>query len=387
MAFRPEKGVARKGAVELSLVNLRDLPVRAIKWIEKPFLAEGELHILQGHGGTGKGALTCLWAAEASRRGEHVIMVIAEDDLAAQIKPRLVAAEADLANVHPLRVTREGVEDALLIPDDLEVLEHLVDQTQARLVVIDPLLTHIAGNTNSYKDHEVKRVLTPLSRLAQRTGSAIVAVHHFKKDTSQGARLSGQGSTAFYTTARITLSMVKDGDGLHVLEVSKSNIGPEGDGQNFLVRVEQIPAADGDAAEVPRLIRDGAATITVDELLANPKAASKTEKARQLILEAVRTEGQIDAEQLDAQVAASVGLSERTVRNARMKLGQQGLLRAVSVRGEKGVQRWRVALADNTPTDVSRGSRDSRDGRDSGKPEALEALPALPTVRGNEAAA
>lgn len=333
----------RKG-VDLSLIDLRTLKVKAVKWIEKPFLARGELHILQGHGSAGKGALTCLWAAEISRRGEPVVMVVAEDDLEAQIKPRLIAASADFDYVHVLLVNREGVEDALQIPDDLGRLEKLIADTGAQLVTVDPLLTHIGGTINSYKDHEVKRVLTPLSKLAQRTGCTVIGVHHFKKDTSQGARFAGQASTAFATTARITLSMAKADDGTHVLEVSKSNIGPEGDGQNFRARVVEIPADDGDTAEVPLLERDGAATQTVDQILAAPKRDSRSGKARALILDTLAAVTQMESDELDAQVAQATGLAARTIRDLRMQLRDEGLLRAVPDKDDNGtVRRWYVA--------------------------------------------
>src|SRR5690349_2833708 len=74
------------------LLDLRERTVRAVKWIEKPYLARGELHVLQGHGGVGKGALSALWAAEATKRGENVLIVNAEDDVDTQVYPRLIAA-------------------------------------------------------------------------------------------------------------------------------------------------------------------------------------------------------------------------------------------------------------------------------------------------------
>jgi AAA domain len=338
------------GAVELSLLDLRSLEVTAVKWIEKPFVARGELHILQGHGGTGKGALTCLWAAEASKRAEHVVMVIAEDDLNSQTKPRLIAAGADFDYVHVLRVKRAGVEDALIIPDDLGYLETLVIDKTARLVTVDPLLSHITGKTDSYKDHEIKRVLTPLSKLAQRTNCTIVGVHHFKKDTSGGARHSGQASTAFSTTARLVLSMAKTDYGLYVLEVSKSNIGPEGEGHNFRLEVVDVPAADGDTAEVPLLARDGEASVSVDEILAKPKRESKSSKARELILERLADGAQVESDELDAEIAQKTRLAARTVRDLRMELGNEGLIRSIPQRDESGsIYAWLAARTNAKP--------------------------------------
>jgi hypothetical protein len=271
-------------------------------------------------------------------------MVVAEDDLGAQVKPRLIAAGADFEYVHVLEVMAGEDEDALLIPDDLPQLEKLIEDSGAAIVTIDPLLTHFNGRADSYKDHDVKRVLTPLSKLAQRTGCAIIGVHHFKKDTSAGARFAGQASSAFSTTARIVLSMAKDDEGLHVVEVSKSNIGPEGDGLSYRVRVVNVDAADGDVAEVPLLELDGAADHTVDEILTKPKQPTKSAQARELILKLV-ADAEIEPDELDKRVADEVGLKPRSVRDQRMNLNREGLIRSVQVRDSHAVSHWFVTAA------------------------------------------
>jgi RecA-family ATPase len=330
----------------LELIDLRPLQVRAVKWIEKPYLARGELHILQGHGSAGKGSLTCMWAAEATRRREHVVMVIAEDDLSSQIKPRLIAAGADFEYVHVLEVRIGDDEDALLIPDDLHALEELIVTESAQFVTIDPLLTHVPEGADSHKDQHMKRVLTPLSKLAQRTGCTIIGVHHFKKDTSGGARFAGQGSGAFSTTARVVLSMAKTDDGLHVVEVSKSNIGPENIGQSFRVRIVQVPAADDNVAEVPLLERDGEAEQTVDEILAKPKRTSKSDKARERILQLVADGTQIESDELDARVGSETGLAQRTVQDLRKRLRREGLIQSIPVRTGSTIDHWLVTTAE-----------------------------------------
>jgi hypothetical protein len=310
------------------LVDLRTRTVRAVHWIEEPYLARGELHILQGHGGVGKGAMTMLWAAEASKRREFALIVSAEDDLDSGIYPRLIAAGADFDYVQVLQVKRAGLDDALVVPDDLPWLEDLIRAKDVRLLSVDPLLTHVAGKSDSYKDHEMKRVLTPLGNLAQRTNCTIVGVHHFKKDTSAGAKLSGQGSSAFYTTARVTLAMARGEDGLHVLEVAKSNIGPEGVGQNLRLRIIEVPAEDGEVAKAPVLERDGDATQTVDELLAKPRRESKSGKAREFLLDTLDSVAKMESDTLDALVAEKTGLSTKSVRNLRGELSDAGLVRS-----------------------------------------------------------
>jgi hypothetical protein len=339
-------------AAVFSLIDLRTMKVRAVEWIEEPFLARGELHILQGHGSAGKGALTCRWHAEASKRKEHTLMVSAEDDMERQIIPRLIAAGADFDYVHPLGVVRSEHEDALEIPGDLPRLEQFIVDNKIQFVSIDPLLTHITGNKDSYKDHEVKRVLTPLSKLAQRTGATVIGVHHFKKDTSGGARHSGQASTAFATTARIVLSMAKSAkrDSIHILEVSKSNIGAEDVGLDLRLEVVEVPAEDGKVAKVPLLHREGEAgeaLETVDEALAKSRRGSKSSVARELILDILDDVPHMESDALDARVAQETGVAAKTVQNLRAELGTKGIGLIRTFPSEeydpRGKQIWHVA--------------------------------------------
>jgi hypothetical protein len=326
----PDDDLEPTGERRIKRVDLRKLKVRAVDWIEKPYLPRGELVVLQGHGGSGKGALTALWAAEASRRRERVYMLSAEDDLQTQVLPRLLAAKADLVYIRIIGIAAaDGTEDGFSIPGDIPLLEaDIAAWGNVRLLTVDPLLTHVEGKVDSYKDHDVKRVLTPLSRLAQAQRCTTVGVHHFKKDTSGGARFSGQASGAFSTTARVVLSMAKAEHGSHVLEVSKSNIGPEGIGQAFTLEIVNIPAADGGQAEVPLLKRAGDALQTVDDILAKPRRTGKSEAARELILDILDDEVEVESDTLDARVAAATGLAAGSVRNVRGDLKNAGLIKA-----------------------------------------------------------
>src|SRR5262249_8605905 len=153
---------------------------------------------LQGRGGVYKGTLALTWVAEATRRAEHCLLVSSEDSLEKKIVPTLMAAGANMAFVHPLVVQGQGFEESLGLPNDVEELERAVVDTRSTLVVIDPLVSHVDGNVDSHRDHDVKRVLTKVSKLAQRTNAIILCVHHTNKNSSASAKEKGQGSTAFY---------------------------------------------------------------------------------------------------------------------------------------------------------------------------------------------
>ena len=187
--------------------------MRDVHWHDRPFLPAGELITNNADGDTGKGLLAVQQAARFSR-GEFgdrrmVVFAVAEDDFETVLKPRLVAADANLAYVRCVGWRRKGTDDALRIPDDIPVLEQHLSTMQVGLFVIDPLLSHLSAKTNSHIDHEVKLALRPLMQLAHNVGCAVLGNGHFGKDKASGARRASMGSTAFTNTPQ-----GRAGDGL-----------------------------------------------------------------------------------------------------------------------------------------------------------------------------
>ena len=90
--------------------------------------------------GSYKGTLLLTWAAEFSRRGEHVVLLSAEDSLEKKVKPVLEAAGADFAFIHPLIVKRGEAEDMFQIPENVGLLEQAITLVGAKLVGIDPFV-------------------------------------------------------------------------------------------------------------------------------------------------------------------------------------------------------------------------------------------------------
>jgi hypothetical protein len=328
------------------LIDLRDIEVRDVEWHDEGFLPKGLLAILQGHGGVNKGTLACQWAAMLTK-SSFVLFVVSEDDYATMLKPRLIAAGANVARIRCIDFRRGGQEDALRIPDDLLELQRVIEETAAGLVVIDPLLTHLAGTVDSYRGHEVKRALGPLGKLAAATNCTILGVHHFTKDTGKGARHSGQASEAFGNTARVVLAMAADAEDitLRVLEVVKCNIGPEGLRRN--VRVELV-RVDGLSREVPKTVFAGPADKTVDELLAAKRQPQRVPKiqVQDVVLRELAA-GEKSRHDLDDAAHRELGVNADTVyKSALEPLKRDGLIEARKG-GFDGGWYWLLTKSDN----------------------------------------
>ena len=199
-------------------------------------LAAGKITILDGDPGLGKGTLLCEFAARIScgdplPGGEAVpprlvVLMSAEDDLYDTIRPRIDAAGGDTRRVIAFStLTSAGVPVA--IPDDVPILEGIIAQADAALLVIDPLVAFLSPRHNVNSDQAVRQAFHSLKGLAERTGIAIVAVRHLNKSMTGNPLYRGGGSIGIIGAARCGLLLAADPDDpeRRILASTKDNLG------------------------------------------------------------------------------------------------------------------------------------------------------------------
>ena len=116
-------------------------------------------------------------------RPTDVLMFTAEDGLA-EDRPATGGRRQRRPGPHPRRhrdLRRRGrkVEDRW--PDlahDLDTLEAAIRATGDLLLIVDVLMAYLGADVNTYRDQDVRRVLSPLPTMAERTGCAIVCLRH-----------------------------------------------------------------------------------------------------------------------------------------------------------------------------------------------------------------
>ena len=97
-----------------------------------------------------------------------VLVAATEDSWSHTIVPRLMAAEADLARVYRIDVLApDGTELALTLPKDTIGLARVARETDASLIVFDPLLARLDARIDTHKDADTRRALEPLAALAR----------------------------------------------------------------------------------------------------------------------------------------------------------------------------------------------------------------------------
>jgi hypothetical protein len=308
------------------LVLVADVDREQVTWLWPGRIPRGKLVVLDGDPGVGKSTLTI--AAKVStgspfpdgarpERGD-VILLSAEDDIADTIRPRLEAAGADLnrcwvlPDVHPEGEPPRPPE----LPADLFLLEDLVKSKAAALVVVDPLMAFLAGQVDSHRDQDVRRVLASMAYMAARTGAAVLIVRHMRKGAGS-ALDKGSGSIGIIGAARAGLLVAPDpeDEGRRILAMTKSNLAKMPEALAYrLVNDELYGAA--------RVVWDGASRHTANDLVRarvdEDEAPALTEAAR--VLKEILADGPLPAGNVK-RMAAAAGVAERTLHRARHALG------------------------------------------------------------------
>jgi hypothetical protein len=320
---------------KLVATPLEDIDMRSIEWLERPLWQRSAFQLFAGAKGSGKGTYLAGLSARISLDGGNVLFVSSEDSPEIDLKPRLVAAGADLSRC---RVIKQH----LKLPDDVRELRRLAREFGGvRLLVIDPVANHI-GARNSNSDAEVRDAIAPLNGLADELDALVIGVRHPGKARDRGALASILGSVAWVDTPRAVVMVAVDNEDELVrhVQVVAGNRSLNGNGQAF--RIEAVPV-EGLTEPITLAVPLGESSKSVDQLLTAPASDSRTGSAKTLILDVLEAEGEQESDALDARIAQETGLSTRTVQNARVALKNEGFVKNVPIRDEAGaVVSWHV---------------------------------------------
>lgn len=236
------------------LVCLADVEPREIKWLWPDRIPLGRITLLVGRPGEGKSFLGIdiasrvtvgrSWPDGSGHAPQgSVILITAEDDPADTIRPRLDAHYADVRRVHLLSAVRRTTEneqtrETLFTLMDVEALETSLKRLpDCKLIVVDPIGSFLGYDVDCHRDNEVRSVLAPVARLAERYGPAILVIAHRRKNAGTVADDLAIGSRAFTGVARAVwhLTRARENRRRRLLLPGKNNLGPEGTGLAFVI--------------------------------------------------------------------------------------------------------------------------------------------------------
>jgi len=310
------------------LLRLADVQPVPVSWLWPGRIPLGKLTILDGDPGLGKSTVMLDLAARvttdrvapdgAQMGSGGVVILTAEDGLADTVRPRLDAMDGDAARVVALEAVRDQQREiqSVTLPDHLDALRQAVESTDAILVIVDPFMAYLGSYINSRIDHDIRRTLAPLARLAEDMGVAVVLIRHLNKSNAGPALYRGGGSIGIIGAARMGLLVAPDPDdeARRVLAVVKSNLAPIA--PSLAYRLASIPTG------VARVEWEGTSPHSANRLLAVPadeEERSTLDTAVSFLTEELGS-GPRKSMELEGE-ARRLGVSERTLNRARARLG------------------------------------------------------------------
>jgi AAA domain len=186
---------------------------RPVRWTWHPYIPGGQISILGGPGGAGKGLVatalaSCVstgkpWPASTIPAPRGVVLWgETEDPLAEVIRPRLIAAGADCDNVYYCKP------DTFLELD----LAAMTRDEGLRLVVMSPMFSFLRGLAGINDELSVRAVLEQLQNIIEATDCAILGLGHTNKKPDLRAIERLLGTVAFTNFVRSVLLVSRDKD-------------------------------------------------------------------------------------------------------------------------------------------------------------------------------
>ena len=245
----------------LNLVRGDTVKAEKITWLWTGKIPVGKLTLFVGHPGIGKGLCTTDIAARLTTGKDfpdsantfpasEVIICSSEDDAGDTLKPRLMAAGAD--DTKWFIIPNE--DKVFSLDTDLPALKaELQEHPAVRLVIIDPVMNH-CGQTNGYKEQDLRRVLTPLGKLAQEFKIAVIVVTHFNKksDAEMIARVGGAMALVGCVRSAWSFTESRDEEGVRLMLPMKSNLSASDKGIQYEIDTTDI-LIEGDKVEMARI--------------------------------------------------------------------------------------------------------------------------------------
>lgn len=304
-----------------SVKYYREVKAKKVEWLWYPYIPYGKITIIQGDPGEGKSTVAINLASIISN-GESlplekektapraVVYQNSEDGKEDTIVPRLIACGADLSNVAYI----EEDETALELGD--ERLSKVIDETGARVLILDPVQAYWGANTDMNRAGAIRPIMNQLARMAQQKKCAIIMIGHMTKGNGKGL-YRGLGSIDIAAAARSVLlvARLKSQPEMRVLAHVKSNLAPIGDSILFSV----------DGKSTISWLRKS--KLTAEQILdeSYEESNSKLDRAVAIIKECMKN-GECSANEVLRQ-CEDQGIAKRTVNEAKARLNIESVKR------------------------------------------------------------
>jgi hypothetical protein len=322
-------------STKLEIIRLSNVQSKEVRWLWYPFIPVGKISMIQGDPGEGKTMLVLTLTAMLSKglalptaeeqEPMTVIYQTAEDGLEDTIKPRLEKAGADCERV----VVINDSDNPLTFTD--ERLEQAIISENAKLLILDPLQAFLGPDADMHRANVMRPIFKRLAVVAERTKCAIIIVGHMNKMSGTKGMYRNLGSIDIPAMARsiLLVGRTNGDDNVRYMAQLKNSLAPVGKTISFQIS--------------DSITFNGPCDITAAQLLGGGGNGSsvKTTKAESAVeeLATLLELGELPCSEV-YDFFEEIGISRRTVDNAKKELGVQSHKRSLG---------WYWSLPKSTP--------------------------------------
>lgn len=309
--------------------SLDEVPEENINWLWYPYLARGEVTILEGDPERGKSYLAQMVAGHfcdglplpSVKEGMPIITgKVAYFDI-----------ENSAGSITVKRMRGNGFqalnnyiqEEAIFSIDDDDRLAHVIDALEKLkpvMIVFDTINTYL-GRADAFKGHEAQQAFVRFREMAKRLNCAVLVLRHLTKSSKERAMYRGQGSIAFTGIARVVLTVgaMPDEPDTRVMAVTKLNIAQRPKALTFSIGALPDKGKETDRS---RFKWGEFIDLTADDMLATqatPTRGNERESAIVFLKETL-AEGPVEYARIE-RMAETRSISTRTLQRAADQLG------------------------------------------------------------------
>lgn len=352
---------------EVETLNLGEVQTESVDWLVPGLIARGEMSLIGADGGTGKGIYysQMIAAVTTGKKNDFfpdppkapgkVLILSGEDDPRKVLRPRLLAAGANLNNVEVVTSESYYSKKGELLTIDSESLRLKIEKMKPDLVINDPLQAFLPPDVQMCNRNEMRGAITPFKSFCAAVNAAGLTVCHTNKKSNVAGRQRLSDSSDLWDLSRcvVMLGYSKADEAVYA-SVEKNSYAAKPMTTLFEIQGTQVEGVKT-AVAVYKGRTDRRDADFVLQKAARP-AATK-DAAKDAILAALEASklGSMASTQLQAAVLNEVGCSVATYQNARKELTdeKQIITKGIYKKGSRGAKDWIVYLAecvvDDTP--------------------------------------